>query len=533
MDLKRCALLLCLTVGCLASCSQNQRKESPPISPTPVSGGEFRLALDLADSLDPIHSDNYSESALVLQLFDSLLQFDENLNLMPGLARDWRVLPDGRTYLFSLREGVRFHNGRNVTAADVVYSLTRLLDPQWKSPDAAHYLVIQGARPFHSGKSKMIEGIQALGPTKIQIRLEHPFAPFLSLLALQVASIVPAEEVRKSGMRFGRQPVGTGAFRFLAWEKPGEILMEANPDYYQGAPYLKTVRVRTLPALSASDNFELFKQGLVDVSFLPSQERTQVNTRRDWMTLSTPVLRLVYLGLNFRTPLMQRLEIRQAIMRSVDPERLTGSASEYHPAYSLIPFSLLGSSPSSYLPMQAIRSKLNSAPELRQISHLHPVLTLCYATPPSAVRQAMMRQLVKELEKGGFRVQCRVAASLPELTHLVRTGRVHLFVLGEILDFPDPHALLYRLFYSSSDGNIFAYHNRQVDELLMEAQQSLDEERRAELYRQIEQLILSDSAVVPLFSTNYSLVWRQKVHGLQVTPLGYQHFPLRKVWIEP
>jgi ABC-type transport system substrate-binding protein len=100
------------------------------------------------------------------------------------------------------------------------------------------------------------------------------------------------------------------------------------------------------------------------------------------------------------------------------------------------------------------------------------------------------------------------------------------------MDFPDPHAVLYRLFYSGSAGNIFGYRNPEVDRLLLEAKASLEEKQRAHLYTQIEQIILNDYAVVPLFSVNYAVVRRRRVHGFEITPLGFQYLPLRKVWIQ-
>src|SRR5262249_6596716 len=127
-----------LSVGC----------KKPPIpsrGATPATGGELRLAAQSPESLDPILSKNYWEAEIVLQIFDRLVRFDANLNTVPALARDWSVSPDGKIYTFSLRPGVRFQHGRELAAQDFVYSLSRLLDPRWKSNDAQYYACIQGA----------------------------------------------------------------------------------------------------------------------------------------------------------------------------------------------------------------------------------------------------------------------------------------------------------------------------------------------------------------------------------------------------
>src|SRR5437867_10922150 len=127
------SFLVTLILACLyLSCGREPKERPSGRGTSPVSGGELRLAAQAPESLDPILSNNYWESEIVLQLFDGLVRFDANLNTVAALAQDWRVSPDGRTYVFSLRQGVRFHHGRKITAGDFVYSLTRLLDRKWK-----------------------------------------------------------------------------------------------------------------------------------------------------------------------------------------------------------------------------------------------------------------------------------------------------------------------------------------------------------------------------------------------------------------
>src|SRR3990172_4307334 len=161
-------------------------------------GGSLRLAAQLPSSLDQIQSQSYWESGIVLQLFDGLLRLDSSLNIVPGIAQDWSISPDGRVYQFALRRGVLFHNGREVVAEDFVYSFSRLLDPKWKSQDAHDYVRIQGAKELRQGKSSNVTGLHALDRYHLAIALDRPYAPFLRLLALQAASVVPREEVEQS-----------------------------------------------------------------------------------------------------------------------------------------------------------------------------------------------------------------------------------------------------------------------------------------------------------------------------------------------
>ena len=214
------------------------------------------------------------------------------------MPKTGKSAPDGRTYVFTLRQGARFHHGREITAEDFVYSLTRLLDPKWKSNDAQYYAHILGAADFQAGRSATVSGLQALNASTLQIVLDEPYAPFLRLLAQQPASVVPKELVENSEHPFGQNPVGTGAFRLERWTPGTEILLAANPVYYAGRPYLERVRITTLPALNARESFQLFADGKLDVSFVPAEQATLAQSEPKWVFINRPVLRVMYLGMN-------------------------------------------------------------------------------------------------------------------------------------------------------------------------------------------------------------------------------------------
>src|SRR5262245_18938259 len=253
-------ILALILSGLFLSCEKRPNEPLSVRRTSPAKGGELRLAAQSPESLDPILSNNYWESEIVLQLFDGLVRFDANLNTVAALAQDWRVSPDGRTYTFSLRQA-RFHHGREIVAQDFVYSLTRLLDPKWKSNDAQYYTYIQGAADFQAGHTPTISGLQALNSATLQITLDLPYAPFLRLLAQQPASVVPKELVENTKQPFGKNPVGTGAFRLQRWNPGAEIVLTANPDYYAGPPHLATVRINTLQALNSRQSYQLFVDG--------------------------------------------------------------------------------------------------------------------------------------------------------------------------------------------------------------------------------------------------------------------------------
>jgi ABC-type transport system substrate-binding protein len=498
----------------------------------PVPGGTLRIAAQQPESLDPVLSKNYWESELVLQLFDSLLKFDSNLNIAPALAQDWEISGDGTTYTFHLRTDVHFHNGRSVTADDVVYSLTRLLDPKLNSDDAPSYLKIQGAADFLNGRSQSLAGLLALDARTLQIKLERPYAPFLRLLAQQPASIVPREEVERADKPFGRYPIGSGAFRLEKWHGGTEIVLSANANYYGGKPYLTQIHITLLPALNASESFQLFADGKLDFSFVPPDQVQTVRGRSDWTFLSRPILRLMYLGFNMRNPLLRDPSIREAVTGAINKSEVLGHDLDYSIVHSLIPFSLLGSDPTRHAdPYDLLAAR--RALERQQRRKNNPVAIELWHARVSQSRNQLLSRLINNLNAAGFNVQLKLVESMSKLLENVYAGRTQLFLLGEQMDFPDPDALLNRLFHSKSPANPFGYSNPKVDTLLLAAQATLDDGQRAKLYAEIEDHILEDRPILPLSLVKYSFVYHRRVRGLDMTALGFQYLPLRGIWFRP
>ena len=499
--------------------------------PAPAGGGTLRIMTQAVDSLDPIHSRNYWESGIVLQLFDGLVRLDENLAVAPAIARDWRISFDGRTYTFHLRRDVRFHHGRPVTARDFVYALTRLVDPRWKAVDSEYYARIEGAAALRSGKADRVSGLKAVGPHTLQIALEEPYAPFLQVLALPSASVVPREAVESRERPFGRSPLGTGAFRLKRLGPGSEIHLESHAHYFLGRPYLDGLRIRTAAALTDRESFREFAGGRLDLSFIPTDQIPRASARADWAVRSFPVLRLLYLGMNMKDPAAGQRLLRKAVCLAIDPAAVYGGLDDFEPTGRLIPFSLLGSrrQPFRNRNLEAAREALR---QLEQSLGGLPRLSLWTSTRLPAARRRL-EHLLEGPRSVGLTIDVRTVDSMQALLDGIYAGRASMFLLGEVIDFPDPDALLSRLFHSRSNGNPFGYSNPGVDRLLRRARGTRDQKRRARLYRQIEERILRDYVVAPLALVRYSLVRRWRVRGLEINSLGFQNFHFRQVWLEP
>ena len=459
---------------------------------------------------------------LPYRLFDGLVRFDANLNTVAALAQDWKVAPDGRTYVFTLRQGVRFHHGREITAEDFVYSLTRLLDPKWKSNDAQYYAHILGAADFQAGRSATVSGLQALNASTLQIVLDEPYAPFLRLLAQQPASVVPKELVENSEHPFGQNPVGTGAFRLERWTPGTEILLAANPVYYAGRPYLERVRITTLPALNARESFQLFADGKLDVSFVPAEQATLAQSEPKWVFINRPVLRVMYLGMNVQDRLLRDPSVRKAVASAINKTELFGTDLDHAVIHGLLPASLLGSSPQGI----QISYDPQSARDLLKRQHKHKPKIQLWHAQASQSRTTLLQRMASQLESVGFSVEIKNLSSMAELFSQIYARKTQLFLLGEQLDYPDPDALLNRLFRSTSPANPFGYSNSKVDALLLDAQRALDDKSRAGLYSQIESTIMRDYPALPLSVVKYSIACPCTRPGIASDAVGFSVFAL-------
>src|SRR5207237_8279611 len=205
------------------------------------------------------------------QIFDGLVSFDQTLAITPSLAEFWRASRDGLTWTFTLRKGVHFHHGREVTADDVVYSLTRVLDPRLKSGAADLFTNIRGAPEFRRGEVSHVMGLAALDRYTVQVSLAEASVPFVSLLAVGQAKIVPRDIAERDPVGFGVKPVGTGPFRFERWERRREIVLTANAEYFDGPPRLSRLVYRIFPGGQLDRGYEDLLNGGAEVTAPPRQ----------------------------------------------------------------------------------------------------------------------------------------------------------------------------------------------------------------------------------------------------------------------
>lgn len=501
---------------------------------TPKYGGVYRRPLgNNPSTLDPaLITDTYGHT-VAQQIFDGLVQYDGSLSIVPAIAQSWRGSRDGLSWTFNLRKGVKFHNGREVVADDVVYSFTRILDPKTNSKAAEIFLKIKGAKEFVEGRAKTVQGLRALDRYTVQIELAEASAPFVASLAIGYAKIVPKEVVEELGAAFGSHPVGTGPFKFAYWKKDEEIVLEANQDYYGGRPFLDRLEYRVYPGTPMDRMFANFEKGGLEDTFIPANELEKVQDGRRYQFYRRPILGVRFLGFNTtQGPLANRM-VRQAIVLAIDREALVRNIQKnrYKSGRGFLPPGTYGYDPEFHpYPFDPERARVLLAKAGYPGGKGLPVFQLWSSVKPPDVEQEH-EAIKRYLANIGIQIELQYNTNWPSFNTQVYEGRFPIFRYGWVADVPEPENFLYRLFHSQSANNLTRYRNAQVDRLLDRARAEQAYQKRIELYREAERLIVEDAPVLPLNYYNYERLFQPYVRSIEVSALGDPYIPMRKIWL--
>jgi len=451
---------------------------------------------------------------------------------MPDLAESWTISRDGLDYVFRLRQGAKFHNGRDVTMKDVIFTFERTFAPGGDQGLAGPFLsVIDGAEEFAAGKATRIKGITALSERNLRIHLKRPDAHFLWALAMTPAAVVPKSEFLAMGeAEFARHPIGCGPFR-LASSTDKALTLVAWRNYYRRAAWLDTL---IFVSAAASDHAATVK-GLLsnqyDIAEVPGLHRDQVSRSTTVRLVSRRELSLSFLGLNVRLEPFTDPRIRQALALGVDRAAIL----RLNPSGQVVATGVLPPGMSCYSPddktfpfdIAKARQKLAEAGHpggrgLKPIPY--------YTSPGSARNHAVDSMLVANWRLAGLPVT-PVTITWVELQRRIDAFNAPLFSLSWVADIPDPDSFVGSLFESTSPSNYSHYRNAEVDSLIALGRITVDPRARQLIYDRVERLVVNDAPVVPLYTTTSAYGVRRGVYGLELTPMGISCVDLANVWI--
>lgn len=505
-------------------------------------------------SLDPAFAKSQSTMWAAHQLFNTLVEIDDSLHIIPSLAKSWDISADRTIFTFHLRDDVFFHNdecfsngkaslpdlpvrqaggqGRKLTAKDVAYSFYRIIDKQTASP---------GSWIFNR-KVDTTQPFKAIDDTTFQLKLLRPYIPMLGIISMQYCSVVAREAVEKYGTDFRRHPVGSGPFQFIDWEEGQALVLKKNPGYFEKdkegkqLPYVDGVKVSFYD--SKATEFLLFRQKQLEfINDIESSFKDEVLTkkgtlRKDWegkIELQVnPYLNIEYLGILVdstnalvKNSPMRAKKIRQAINYGFDRRKMvlylrnslgTPAESGFVPM-GLPSFDSTVVKGYHYDPAKAKQLLAEAGfPDGKGLPNIKLLTIAIYAD--------MANFIAKQLEESGIPVQVEVVQKALLLT-MTSSSTAAFFRASWIADYPDAENYL-SVFYSKNPAppNYTRYKSAAFDEAFEKAIKEDNDSLRYKLYQRADQVMIDDAPVVPLWYDKVVRLVQPNVKGFPPNALN-------------
>jgi len=299
----------------------------PAVEAAPEHGGQMIVTYkDDVSTLDPAIGYDWQNWSMIKSLFDGLMDYEPGTTVLkPDLAESYTISDDGLTYTFKLREGVKFHNGREMTADDVKYSLERVVNPATQSPGQGFFWSIKGFDDVASGNATELSGVTVIDPYTVQIELSQPDATFLHVMAINFSFVVPKEVVEEYGADFGTHPVGTGAFKMTDWTLGQHVIFERNPDYYD-ADLPRLDRIEFQVGQEPSVALLRLQRGEVDIlgDGIPPAQFLEVMGSDEWKdnVVEGGQLHTGYITMNTHMAPFDNKQVRQAVNMAINKDRI-------------------------------------------------------------------------------------------------------------------------------------------------------------------------------------------------------------------
>ncbi len=455
-----------------------------------------------AKSLDPHATNDQPSSRVSKQIYSRLVEMNEAMEIVPGLAESWSYVND-TTLEFKLREGVKFHNGEELKATDVKFTLDRMMD----SKKVAHII-------------EAVTGVEVIDDYTVQVMTEEPFGPLLSHLTHTAASILNEKAVTESGDDYGQNPVGTGPYKFVDWAAGDRITLESFAEYFEGEAAIKNVVFRNIT--EGTNRTIGLETGEVDVAYdIEPIDKNRVADHDNLQLVEAPSLSYNYIGINTTKGPLADVKVRQAINYAIDVETIVEVVEEGAAELATTPIGprVFGHNAD----VEAYGYDVEKAKALLAEAGLADGFDTTIWTNDNPVRMQIAQIVQAQLAEVGINV---VIEPLEWGSYLERTakGEHDMFILGWTTVTADADYGLYALYHSSQHGgagNRDFYTNEEVNTLLEEGRMATDPEVREEKYGKAQEIIVSEAPDVMLYYKTQNIGAQKNVKGFKLHPAGH------------
>ncbi len=524
-----------LTACLLAACSSGERpvavsKSTQPAAPA-TGDAIVEGTIGEASTLIPVLATDASSHAVAGQIYNGLVKYDKDLKIVGDLAETFDVSKDGLTITFHLHRGVKWHDGAPFTSRDVRYTYRVIIDP--KTPTA------------YAEDFKQVKSLTTPDAHTVVVTYDKPFAPALASWGTNIlpAHLLEGQDITKSPL--ARKPVGTGPYRFKEWIAGQKIVLEYNPDYFEGRPYIDRYIYRIIP--DTSTMYMELKAGAVDTMTLtPVQYARQTVSERFTSRFNKyryPSSGYVYLGYNLRHPLFGDKRIRQAITAAVNKDELIHGVLfglgqravgpivpgrwAYNPAVKEI-----GYDPkhAAELLAQAGWNAKNSDGILTKDGKPFQFTIL---TNQGNQQRLLTAQIVQQrLKQIGIDVKIRVVEWATFLKEFVDKGNFEVILLGwNTSQDPDMYDVWHSSKTNPGELNFIGYKNPEVDRLLVEGRGTFDLEKRKRAYFRIQEILADELPYTFLYVPDSLPTVSARIRGIQPAPAGIGYNQIK--WYVP
>jgi oligopeptide transport system substrate-binding protein len=475
-----------------------RERETHKASPPPPALHAFRARWLEPTTLDPTMSPDSHTDLLMTNLFSGLVALSPELDVVPDVARAWEISEGGRRFVFHLRQGVEWSDGRAVTAGDFEYAWKRALDPDSGSPSADFLHDLKGARVFHRGEGRRDEvGVRATDELTLVVALEGPVGYFPQLLTNAAYFPVPRHvvEARGNGWTEDGVFVSNGPFRLEAWKRGELLLLSRNPTYH-GRFRGNVERVKLFPLTDWAGRLEMYEAdglGVLGIAFFPMAERERARQWHAGEYVSGPGLKTYYVAFDVSRPPFDDVRVRRAFAMATDRETLADVVLRGYvsPATGgFLPPGMPGHSPEIGLPYNPERARrLLAEAGYPGGRGFPPVSTLAFGAAQSRAEHlaSQWREVL------GVETHWQILPWAEYLDKLARNPP-QIVNLMWAADYPDPDNFL-RVCRARTWGD---WQNATYDRLVERARQVMDQEERMRLYRQADRLLMEEVPILPL-----------------------------------
>ena len=479
--------------------------------------------------LDPAVTIDGESGRVTRQIYDNLVKFEgQTTNVVPSLAESWNISPDGKVWTFKLRSGVKFHDGTPFDADAVVFNFERWMDA--KNPYHTGGVYNYWANMFggfkndeKTEKNCILDSVKALDANTVQFTLKSPMAPFLNDLAMYAFAIASPTAIKKDPENFFKNPVGTGAFKFVEWVPGDHITLEANRDYWGEKPKLDRLIFRVIKDGTAR-LMELKAGTIQGMDDLNPDDLKTAQSDPNIKTLSRPSMNIGYITFNMKNQYVGKKEVRQAINYAINRKAIVEAlfAGIGEEASQTVPPMVWGHNPDvkpyPYDPEKAKALLKQAGLENGFTMDLwYMPVSRPYAPAPKPLAEA----IAADLAKVGIKVNLKTE-DWGQYVQDWRSGKFDSWMLGWSSDNGDPDNFLFPFW--GQQGEFNTWDNEQVRTMLQKAQVSTDRAEREKLYKEIAVIMADEQPRVHIVHTAPVLAFRSNVEGYVTNPAAQEFF---------